>query len=372
MGFGRPVWADIDLSAIRHNMQQILLHIKPGTLFCPIIKADGYGHGAVPIAHEAVALGVPYLGVATLDEAITLRDAGITIPILILGFSPPTSSPIIVGNNLTQTVYRKEHIDALSAAATALNMTVKVHIKVDTGMTRLGIPPEETAEFSAYAASQPNIILEGMFTHFAMADSHDKMHALNQFSKFQSAIQSLTAKGISIPIKHCANSAAILDLPETHLDMVRAGIILYGLWPSDEVGHPISLQPAMQLKARLSMVKKVEKNRSISYGAKFTTQEPSVIATIPIGYADGYTRMLSGKAEILINGHRAPIVGRICMDQCMVDVTHIPSVHEGQEVLLFGGSELPVEEIGRHLDTINYEVVCMVGKRVPRLYKHSS
>ena len=368
MGFGRPVWAEINLSAIRSNMREIMSLIKPGTFFCPVIKADGYGHGAVPIAHEAVALGAHYLAVAISAEAIQLRDSGITLPILVLGYTPPEMASMIVGNNLTQTVYRKEHVDALSAAATALNKTVKVHVKVDTGMTRLGITPEDTAEFCAYVVSQPNIELEGVFTHFATADSSDKTLAQGQLSRFMSAIGSVSAKGLNVKLRHCANSAAVLDIPEAHLDMVRPGIILYGLRPSDETGQPFDLQPAMRLKARLSMVKSVGTGRAVSYGARYVTDKPTMIATIPLGYADGYSRMLSGKAEICVDGMRAPVIGRICMDQCMADVSHIPSVKEGQEILLFGGPDLPADEIALHLGTINYEVVCMVGKRVPRLY----
>ena len=368
MGYGRPVWAEISLSAICNNMRGIMSLIKPGTFFCPVIKADGYGHGAVPIAHEAAALGAHYLAVAILDEAIALRDNGITLPVLVLGYTPPHAASSVVGNNLTQTVYRKEHVDALSAAARAMGRNVKIHVKVDTGMTRLGIAPEDAGEFCAYAAAQPNIEIEGIFTHFATADSQDKTQAQKQFSRFLEATASVAAKGINIKIRHCANSAATLDMPEAHLDMVRPGIILYGLHPSDETSRPIDLQPAMQLKARFSMIKTVAAGEPVSYGATYITDKETRIATIPIGYADGYSRMMSGKAEILVKGDRAPIIGRICMDQCMADVSHIDSVQEGQEILLFGGRDLPADEIARHLGTINYEVVCMVGKRVPRIY----
>lgn len=368
MGFGRPVWAEVDLSAIRSNIRQIVSLIKPGTIFCPIIKADGYGHGAIPIAHEAAALGAGYLGVAIFEEAVILRDAGITLPILVLGYSAPAVAPLVIGNNITQTIYSKEQADALSASAKTLGLQAKVHVKVDTGMTRIGVSPEAAVDFCTYVASLPNIVLEGIFTHFASSDSTDKTSALAQFSLFQSATAALDAKGINIPIKHCANSAGILDLPQTHLNMVRAGIILYGLWPSGETGQPISLSPAMRLKARLSMVKAVPAGTGVSYGSTFHTSGPSSIATIPLGYADGYTRMLSYKASVVIHKQRAPIVGRICMDQCMADVSHIPGAKAGDEVLLFGGPELPVEETAGHLGTINYEIVCMVGKRVPRIY----
>lgn len=368
MGYSRPVWAEINMSAIRHNMKQIMSLLKPETKFCPIIKADGYGHGAIPIAHEAEALGADYAGVAVLQEAIELRDAGITLPILILGYTPPTSSHLVIENKLTQTIYNEEQAKALSQAALDLNLQAKVHIKVDTGMSRIGVRANEATSFCQFVSALPNIEIEGIFTHFASADEKDKSSAHAQLEKFKKAIKAVEDKGINIAIKHCANSAGTLDLPEAHMDMVRAGIILYGLWPSDETTKPIDLKPVMKLKAKISMVKSLEAGAKISYGGTFQTKEESIIATLPLGYADGYTRRLSQKASILINGQRAPIVGRICMDQCMADVSGIANVKEGQEVLLFGGAELPADEIARLLDTINYEVTCMVGKRVPRLY----
>lgn len=368
VSFDRPVWAEIDLSAFRHNMRQIKSLLQPGTIFCPIIKADGYGHGAVPLAHEAVAMGAGYLGVAILDEAAALRAAGITLPILILGYTPPQAAAFVVSNHITQTIFSKEQADALSAAAGSLGMTVKVHVKVDTGMTRIGVRPEEAAAFCSYVAGLENVHLEGMFTHFASSDSADHTYCLEQFGRFTAAIAAVEASGIRLGIRHCANSAAILSLPEGHLDMVRAGIILYGLKPSDECPMPIDLRPVMRLKARLAMVKQVPPGVGVSYGSIYHTQKESSLATIPIGYADGYTRMLSRKAQVLLRGQRAPVVGRICMDQCMVDVSHVPQAAVGDEVLLFGGPDLPADEIAAHLGTINYEVVCMVGKRVPRVY----
>lgn len=368
MGFGRSVWADIDLSAIRHNMQQIMKHIQPGTLFCPIIKGDGYGHGAIPLAHEATSLGAQYIGVATLDEAISLRDAGIPLPTLILGYTSPSLAHNIVGNNLTQTIFRKDHADALSAAAQSQNKIVKVHIKIDTGMSRLGLEPKDAAEFCDYVSTLPHINLEGVFTHFSTADATDKTRARHQFLEFTKALDAIQEKNISIPLKHCANSAAILDMPETHLNMVRAGIILYGLWPSRNVSRPFSLKPAMHLKAQLSMVKTIPANQGVSYGATYVTKHATTVGTIPIGYADGYTRRLSGKAEVSIKGIRAPVIGTICMDQCMVDISHISNVKEGDEVLLFGGDLLPADELANHLGTINYEIVTMVRGRVPRRY----
>ena len=335
VSFDRPVWAEVSLSALRHNMRQIRSLLKPGVIFCPIIKADGYGHGAIPLAHEAAALGAGYLGVAILDEAAALRAGGITLPILILGSTPPQAAPFVVSNHITQTIFSKE---------------------------------QDAPAFCAYVSSLKNVVLEGMFTHFASSDSADRSYCLKQFERFLAAASAVEASGIRLAIRHCANSAAILSMPEAQLDMVRAGIILYGLKPSDECPIPIELRPAMRLKARLSMVKQVPPGVGVSYGSIFHTQKDSVLATIPIGYADGYTRMLSKKAEVLVRGQRAPVVGRICMDQCMADVSHIAKAAVGDEVLLFGSPELPADEIAAHLGTINYEVVCMVGKRVPRVY----
>lgn len=364
----RPLWAEVNLSAIRHNMSAIKSLLAPKTQFCPIIKADGYGHGALALAKEAALAGADRVGVALLQEGIELRNAGFTFPILILSATPQEQLLDVVGYNLTQTIYSKEHADALSQAGKTLGRDVLVHIKVDTGMSRIGVSPAEALALCQYVISLPHLCLEGIFTHFATSDSLDKTLAQKQFSRFTSALDAIKDAGITIPLRHCANSAATLDMPEMHLDMVRPGIILYGLWPSSETTKPIELKPAMRLKARFSMVKEISQGAVVSYGATYQASSTRLIGTIPAGYADGYTRMLSGKAEVVVAGKRAPIAGRICMDQCMADITGISGVNTGDEVLLFGGKELPVEEIATHLNTINYEVVCMVGKRVPRVY----
>lgn len=368
MAYGRPAWAEINLSAVKNNIRHIKGLLKPNTKFCAIVKADAYSHGAAVIAKTAQEMGADYIGVAIFDEAVTLRDAGITLPILILGPTPDIFSKHMVANNFTATIFTKEQADSLSAAALALGTDAKVHIKIDTGMSRIGITPDEAADFYAYVKGLPRMNVEGTFTHFATADSADKTGANKQFSEFTRALKAMEAKAGPIPIKHSANSAAIVDMPETHLDMVRAGIILYGLWPSDETTQPIPLEPVMKLKARVSAVKTVGTDVGVGYG--FTAKAPAgtVIATLPLGYADGYTRLLSNKASVLIRGQRAPIIGNICMDQCMINVSRISDIQEGDEVLLFGGSDLPVEELAALLGTINYEMVTTVGKRVPRLY----
>lgn len=366
--FERPVWAEIDLEAIAHNVRRIKTKVKPGAQFCAVVKADAYGHGAIAVARTVLNNGADRLAVAILNEALELRRAGFTVPILVIGYTPPHQAGIVVDNGIAQTVFSMDVAEALSHAAMTAGKKAKVHLKIDTGMSRIGIKPADAGEFASAVAALPGIEIEGVFSHFATADSEDKTYAWEQFDRFKKALALIEAKGIKIPIRHIANSAATLEMPETHLDMVRPGIILYGLWPSDEVKRDIELKPAMKFKARVSYVKDLPPRVSISYGRTYYTDKDSRIATIPVGYADGWTRLLAGKADVVIGGRRAPLVGRICMDQCMADVTHIPGVKAGDEVLLFGGEGLPVEEVAEKLGTINYEVVCMVSKRVPRYY----
>ena len=369
MSYGRPVWAEINKSALKHNIQNIKSYLAPQTKFCAVVKADGYGHGAVAVAQEAIMNGADYLAVAIIDEALILRLAGLTHPILVLGYTPPAQSSLVVGANLTQTIFNLEQAQALSAVASSHGSTARVHLKIDTGMGRLGVSPAEAANFAAKISEMPNLFLEGAFTHFAAADTKDKAYTDQQFNEFSKALEAIKDKGISIPIRHCANSAATLDLPKMHLDMVRCGIIIYGLTPSDETTTPFELRPAMSLKAKIAMIKDVPADTSLSYGRTFVTKGASRIATLPLGYADGWTRMLSDKGtRVMISGQEAPLVGRICMDQCLADVSGLKSVNEGDEVLLFGGDSLPATEVAARLGTINYEIVCMIGKRVPRIY----
>jgi alanine racemase len=369
MSHGHPTWAEINLSAISANIGKVRSLLAPGTRYCAVVKADGYGHGALAVAHEALALGAEYLAVAFLEEAIALRDSGITAPLLILGLTSPALAALVAGNDLTQTICTREQAEALSLAGEAVGRKVKVHIKIDTGMSRLGLPPEESASFASCVAALPGLVLEGMFTHFASADSRDKTMSRRQLALFLQAGEAVRSAGLAIPLRHCANSAAILDLPETHLDMVRAGIIQYGLRPSGETGSPFAPLPAMRLKTRVVLLRTVPPGTSVSYGAAFTSARPTSIATLPVGYADGYSRLLSGKARVALCGQKAPIIGRICMDQCMADVTGLKDVREGTEVTLFGGEGIPAEELASALGTIPYEIVCMVGRRIPRVYR---
>ncbi|NLZ53773.1 MAG: alanine racemase [Thermoanaerobacteraceae bacterium] len=370
----RPTWAEINLDNLRHNIMEIKRITSSATRLCAIVKADGYGHGAVEVAREALACGVSYLGVAFLDEAVELRENGITSPILILGFTPENLFDRILEYNITQTVYNFNSAVTLSEYALKRNKKAKVHIKIDTGMSRIGFCPETctTAEFKKLILLQ-GLEIEGIFTHFARADERDRSCTNGQFHIFTEVVNAIEESGYKIPIKHVANSAGILQYPETHLDMVRPGIILYGLYPSGEVTkNLISLKPVMSLKTRVSNVKVLPKGRAISYGGTFITQRQSVVATLPVGYADGYSRLLSSKAHVLIKGQTAPVVGRICMDQCMVDVTDVRgSVSIGDEAVLIGDDgnhRISAEEIAKLTGTINYEVVCGISKRVPRVY----
>jgi len=370
----RPTWAEIDLDNLRHNIMEIKHTISSYTRLCAIVKADAYGHGAVEVAKEALECGASYLGVAFLEEALELRTNGITAPILILGFTPESQFDKIIKYSITQTIYNLKYAVALSECALKHNKKAKVHIKIDTGMSRIGFCPEAclTDDFKKLFSLQ-GLEIEGIFTHFARADERDRSFTDEQFRVFREVVNALEKEGYKIPIKHAANSAGIIQYPETHLDMVRPGIILYGLYPSDEVPKDlISLKPVMRLKTRVSNVKVLPKGKAISYGGTFITQRKSIIATLPVGYADGFSRLLSSKAQVLIKGQRAPVVGRVCMDQCMVDVTDIQgTVSIGDEVTLMGedgDNRVPAEELAKLTGTINYEVVCGISRRVPRVY----
>ena len=364
----RGAWAEINLSALRHNISAIKSRVAEGAKFCAVVKADAYGHGAVAVAREAVAQGADYLAVAVLSEAVKLREAGFTTPILILGPTQPQEADVVVRYRITQAVFTVEQAAALAAAALRQHTHAKVHLAVDTGMGRIGVRPGNAGAVAAAIAGLPGIWLEGMFSHFASADSKDKMYAAEQFRRFQEAVAAVEARGIKLELRHIANSAAILEMPETHLDMVRAGIILYGLWPSDEVEHVIDLRPVMKVKARLSCVKDYHPGETVSYGRTFMAAREMRVGTLPVGYADGYTRLYAGKAVVEIKGQRVPVVGRICMDQCMVDVTDVNGARVGDEAVLFGSPTLTADEAAGWLGTINYEVVCMISPRVPRVY----
>ncbi|KUO77771.1 MAG: alanine racemase [Clostridia bacterium BRH_c25] len=369
----RAAWVEVDLDALAHNMREVRRLARKDALVAAVIKADGYGHGAKKIAQTLLDNGANRFAIAVLDEGIELRQAGFKVPILVLGFTDKERAEEIIRNDLEQAVYSWDLAEELSKEASRQGKTAKIHIKVDTGMGRIGLQPDlESVQLIKKISRLPNIAIEGIFTHFAAADAADKAYTEGQYEKFNWICGELEKENVKINVRHCGNSATIIDLPDMHLNMVRAGIMLYGLKPSEEVLlDRLELKQVMSLKVRISHVKDIEPGQSVSYGRRFIAGKKTRIASLPIGYADGYTRMLSGKAEALVKGQKVPVVGRICMDQCMIDVTGIADVKTGDEVVLFGkqeGNFIHIDELADKLGTINYEIVCMISKRVPRVY----
>lgn len=367
------VVSEINLDAIAYNIRKIREITNKNSQIMAVVKADAYGHGAVEVSKVALYNGADALAVAITDEGIQIRENNIKVPILVLGYTPEMQLEDCVKYDLIQTVYNVEMAENISKVAKRLNKIAKIHIKVETGMGRLGFLPSEEAYDDIIKISQmENIKIDGAFTHFATADSKDKSFTYEQAELFKNFISELEKRGIDIPIKHCANSASIMDLPELCFNMVRAGIILYGMYPSDEVKkEKLDIKPVMSLKTQISYIKEEPCGVSIGYGRTFFTKRNSKVATVPVGYADGYSRALSNKGRVLVRGKYAPIVGRICMDQFMIDITDIPEASIGDEVVLIGeqgGNMVSAEEIAKLIDTINYEVVCMIGKRIPRVY----
>ena len=366
------VHAEIDLDAILHNMDAMRGNIAKDTKIMAVIKADGYGHGAVEIAETIEKLDYLYgYAVATVEEGLILRNHGIQKPILILGYVFPDQYVDMIKAGIRPTVFTREMAEKLSVAAASIGRDCKIHFAIDTGMSRIGLQvTEESADLVAKIAQLPGIEIEGIFTHFAQADEYDKTPTQKQIALFQKMIRMLEERNVKIPIHHCSNSAGIVEIPEANMDMVRAGITLYGMWPSEEVAHNISLHPVMSLKSHIAFVKTLGKGRKISYGGIYETPSEKRIATIPVGYADGYARGLSNKGYVLIHGKKAPICGRVCMDQFMVDVTEIPEAKEGDPVTLLGkdGSEcITMEELGELSGRFNYEFACLITPRVPRI-----
>ena len=370
------VWAEVDLDAIWENMVHMKENIAENTKILAVIKTDGYGHGGVPIAKMLEQLDFMFgYAAATYEEAHVLREAGVKKPILILGYTFPYCYEELIREEIRPAVYRRDTVEELAAAAAKVGKKAKVHIKVDTGMGRIGITPdEEGLEFVRFLIEHPELEVEGIFTHFAKSDETDKTSANHQLELFQDFIKKIqTELGITIPVKHCSNSAAILEMPQANMDMVRAGITTYGLYPSEEVSKDIvPLRAAMSLYSHIVYCKTIHAGQSVSYGGLFTAQKDTRVATIPVGYGDGYPRSLSGKGYVLIRGKKAPILGRVCMDQFMVDISEIPGVMEGDKVTLLGmdGTErITAEELGELSGRFNYEFVCDLGKRIPRVYR---
>ncbi len=381
-------WAEINLDAYAHNIRELKRVTRPPARLMAVVKANGYGHGAVEVAREALQNGAQYLGVARINEAIPLREAGLGAPILIFGYSPPDLAPMLIDYELTQTVYSLSAASALSERATRKGEKINIHLKVDSGMGRLGfllevtngtrddIPAPNPVREIETITRLPGLTVEGIFTHFATADSADKSYAGLQLDRFMDLLNRLQKKGLEPPIKHAANSGALIDMPDSHLDMVRPGIATYGLHPSDEVNKRIvDLKPVMTLKSKIIHLKRVPPGFNISYGITFQTKNQTTIATVPVGYADGFNRLLSSRGHMLVHGQRVPIVGRVCMDLTMLDVGGISGVEIEDEVVVFGqqvNETISADEIASSLDTINYEIVSTITGRVPRVYCKSS
>lgn len=376
--FFRRTWAQINLDAIENNILQIKSLLSPGTSLCATVKADCYGHGYAFTAAAMSEAGADWFAVSNLAEALQLRRIGISKPVLILGYTPPDKARELVYNDISQAVYSSEYAEALSKEAESAGVRVNAHIKIDSGMSRIGFLYHDSVEDAgiideiARVCELPGILPEGIFTHFACADNcQGELFTRLQYELFCTAVDSLAQLGIHFSIRHCSNSAAILNFPEMNFDMVRAGLILYGHYPSDFVKSKIRLLPVMELKTVISMVKSIPDETPVSYGGTYVSSGERLVATVPIGYADGYPRRASNKMYMLVNGKKAPIVGNVCMDQTVIDVTGIDNVKEGKQITVFGsdhGAYLGVEEIAKSAGLINYEILCGLSRRVPRVY----
>jgi alanine racemase len=366
----RPTWLQVDLGAIADNLHRVRAIVGPEVDVMVVLKADGYGHGAVRIARTAVNNGARMLGVACLSEGVLLRQSEIQAPILVLGYTPAWQARQAVLHDVTATLFDLDSARAFSRAAGEVGRTATVHVKVDTGMGRLGLLPDQVPSFLQRVTRLPNLFVEGIFTHFSVADEADKSYTRQQLARFETVLEQLRQQAIDIPIVHAANSAALLTLPEARYDMVRLGVALYGLAPSPETPLPEGFRTALSFKTRVAQVKQLPPGSYISYGNTYRTTGNETIAVIPVGYADGFRRAPARWEYVLVHGQRAPIVGRVCMDQTMLNVTHIPGVRQGDEVVLIGqqGNEsIAVEQVAEWLGTINYEVISEILARVPRV-----
>ncbi|MEG1311875.1 MAG: alanine racemase [Romboutsia sp.] len=364
-----PTWAEINLDNIKFNLNNIKKLVKEDIKICAVIKANAYGHGSVEIAKFLENENVDYFAVARLEEAIELRNEKIELPILCLGYIPEESLKLAIKNNIIITVYSLEMAQKINNISSGIKQKAFVHIKIDTGMTRLGFQCNESSVNNiAQIHALDFVELQGIYTHFATADEVSKEFTYKQADRFKFIVDSLASKGINIPIKHVSNSAAIMDCPNLNFDMIRCGIVLYGHYPSDDViKERLELKSAMTLKTKIAHIKDIECEVGISYGLKYESKQKEKIVTIPIGYADGFTRM-QNNPKVSIKGNTFNIVGRICMDQCMVKIDKEIDIKIGDEVIIFGEGNMTVENIAKDLGTINYEILCMVSRRVNRIY----
>ncbi|MFC1960089.1 alanine racemase [Chloroflexota bacterium] len=363
---------EINLDALTHNVRAIRAHIGPDLQLVAVVKANAYGHGLVPAGRTAIAAGADRLAVVRVTEGQALRAGGIQAPVLIMGYSIPAEAAPVVAFDLAAAVGDWSSVAALSAQAVAQGKTALIHVKVDTGMGRFGLLPDEVLPFLDRVAALPSVQVEGIFTHFATADATDKTYTHQQFAALTGVIQAAQTAGYEIPIRHAANSGAILDLlPEMKLTAVRSGIMLYGMYPSDEVGQHIPLVPALRIKSHVARVRTLPAGASIGYDRSFITSHEMPVALVPVGYGDGYPRFLTGKTQVLINGQRVPNVGRVCMDQFVVDISGIGPVALNDEVVLLGAQgddNITAEELADWAGTINYAITTNLSARMPRIY----
>ncbi len=366
------LWAEVDLDAIAHNVAAVKAHVGDDVDVLAVVKANAYGHGLRQVSEVALESGASRLVLNHIPAAVILRQAGFRAPIFVMGYIPLGSVPCAVDNDLVLTVSSRELAQAVSAAAVAQRKRVRVHVKVDTGMARFGIGPEETVAFVDWLRQLPGIELEGVYTHFATADATDKSYAFQQLAVFEQLLADLAGQGINVPMRHAANSAATLSMPEAHFDAVRLGVAMYGLYPSTETTRSVELQPALSLHSRVGRVRTLPAGHSVSYGQTFVTEKATRVALVPCGYGDGYMRLASNRGAVLIRGQRAPIIGRICMDQMVVDVSHIDGVCVEDKVVLIGTQGeggVSADDVAGWADTINYEIVTHLLPRVPRVYR---
>jgi alanine racemase len=371
---GIVAWAEIDLDAIAFNVEQFRRHVGRSVEVMAVVKANGYGHGAIQTAQAALGAGATRLAVHRAIEGIALRRAGIEAPVLVMGYTPPGGAQQIVDWRLTPSLITLEFAQALSGRAVAAGVTAPVHIKVDTGMSRYGLMPGEVVNFLSMLKELPGIALEGLFTHFATADSADQTYVRQQLASFNRVLTEIHQVGLQFPLVHTCNSAAAMKLPEAHFNAIRLGIAMYGMTPSNEWPPVFDIHPALTLKSRVSRVRELPAGAGVSYGRTYITPGPRWVALVPVGYGDGYHRILSNKGEVLIHGQRARILGRVCMDQFVVDINHIPGVQQDDEVILIGkqgGEEIRAEKVAELAGTINYEATTSLLPRVARIYRRA-
>jgi alanine racemase len=369
----RPAWVEVNLDNVIHNFNEVKRVVKKGTKICPVIKADAYKQGVLEIAKIYVEENVDMVAVAVLDEALEIRKELKDIPILVLGYTPEEAYGLAIENDISMTIYTYDQGIGISKKCDELDQYAELHIKIETGMNRLGfIPSEKSRDEILELRKLERLGIEGIYTHMASADKLDKAIAINQQKRFDEFYDMLVEKGLKIPTRHISNSASIIDLPEFNYEMVRPGIMLTGLYPSDEVNKSnVELRQTITLKARIALIKTIQKGEGISYGHKFVANKAMIVGTLPIGYADGFSRLLSGKMEVSVKGVRCRILGRICMDQCVVDLTDVPHAKMGDEVIIYdddSANGLNIDQVADLIGTINYEVVTMLDRRLPRLY----